>query len=116
MVSDKGDAIVSKTRAIIYVRQSLDKTAEELGIKRQLAECKKLCEYRSFEVVEIVQDNNRSASSGVRPGYQQVVAKLKAGEAEHVVILRIDRLMRLNDELEELIKLAEESGITVNTV
>jgi hypothetical protein len=39
-------------RAVIYIRQSLDRNGDELAVERQLAECQRLCEQRSYTVVK----------------------------------------------------------------
>lgn len=100
------------SRAIIYVRQSLDRDGNELGVERQVRECKRLCKERGYEVGRIITDNNRSASVGNRPGYQELLRLIAAGKVDAVVVLRIDRLLRKLTELETFIEL----GIPVATV
>lgn len=107
---------VDKMRAAIYVRQSLDRERTELAIERQRAECEKLCINRDWQVDEIITDNSISASSHGRPGYEHLLELIKNHTVDVVVILRIDRLLRLNDELEALVSLSERTGVKVATI
>lgn len=104
------------TRAIIYRRQSRDKFNDELGIERQLKECKRVAKARKFNVIDVITDNDISASKRGRPGYGRLTQLMATGAVDVVVILRIDRLLRLNDELEELIQLVEKNPVKVITV
>ena len=103
-------------RAVIYVRQSLDKSGEGLGVARQEQECRRLCKYRKWSVAEVVTDNDRSASVGVRPGYRQLIKMIENGDVDVVVVLRVDRLLRKLVDLEELIELTERTGVKIATV
>lgn len=101
---------------VLYLRQSLARAGDELAIDRQRSECQKLCERRGWDVSDTLVDNNVSASKRGRPAYTRLTELMESRTIERVVILRIDRLMRLNDELEELIKLTEGTGVQVATV
>lgn len=103
------------TRAIIYRRQSRDKFNDELGIERQLKECKRVAKVRKLDVVDVITDNDISASKRGRPGYGRLTQLMATGAVDVVIILRIDRLLRLNDELEELIQLVEKNPVKVIT-
>lgn len=103
-------------RALIYVRQSLDASGDELGIKRQEAECRRLCRAREWTVTSVISDNSVSASTGKRHGYQQVLDMIERKECDVVVVYRLDRLMRRLTELEQLIELSERTGVLVATV
>ena len=100
---------------VIYRRQSLDKTGEGLGIERQLKECQKVARARGWKVSDVLTDNSVSASKGGRPAYTQLIDMMKSGAVETVIILRIDRLLRLNDELEQLIQIVEQYPVRVVT-
>lgn len=103
-------------KAVIYLRQSLDKTGESLGVERQQAECRRLCEQRGYEVVQVVTDNNQSASRGTRPGYAQLLQLIESAGCDVVAVLRLDRLPRRLTDLEQLITLVEHTGVQIATV
>lgn len=103
-------------RATLYLRISLDKSGEELGVQRQEAECRRLCEQRGWDVIGVITDNSVSASRGVRPGYKQLLRAIEAHETDVVVVYRLDRLLRRLTELEALVELSERTGVQVATV
>ena len=107
------------TRAAIYLRQSIDKTGEELGIDRQRKDCLALCKARGWKVVGQYPDNDRSATNGkLREHYQRMLADIRAGKVDVVVAQHQDRLHRNVMELllftevaiEHNLKLATTSG------
>jgi DNA invertase Pin-like site-specific DNA recombinase len=100
---------------ILYRRQSLDKLGDELGIERQLAECERVAQRERLTVTEVITDNDTSASKRGRPGFNRLLKMAAAGHVSTIIILRIDRLLRLNDELEELITAVEKTGLVVLT-
>lgn len=84
---------------------------------RQRTDCAKLCADRGWDIVEEFSDNDVSASSAKpRPAYQRMLAALRRGEAEVVVAWHVDRLTRKLTELEELIDLAQGTGVRIATV
>lgn len=101
--------------AVLYARMSLDKTGEGLGIERQLDECRRVATSRGFEVVEVVTENNVSATFGKRDGYTRVLDILKSGKADVVVVWKVDRLLRRIVDLEELIDVCEKHNAQVVT-
>lgn len=103
-------------KVAIYTRQSLDKSGDELGIERQLSECQRLVEQRGYTIVTTIQDNNRSATTGARPGYEQVVDLIERKAVDAIVAYRLDRLLRRLVDLEQLIELSERTGVQVITV
>lgn len=102
-------------RVVLYRRQSLDKLGDELGIDRQLKVCQRVAKSRGLTVDEVVTDNDVTASKHGRPGYGRLIQMVAAGQVQTIIILRIDRLLRLNDELEELIALVETKKVSVIT-
>lgn len=101
----------------IYCRISLDRAGGALGVARQEADCRKLCEARGWEVGEVYVDNDLSASSGKpRPQYLRLLEDLKAGRLGAVVAYHNDRLLRSPRELEDFIDAVDAAGATVATV
>jgi site-specific DNA recombinase len=61
-------------KACIYARISLDRTGEELGVTRQLEDCRALAAKLDWPIVETYVDNDISASSGkARPEYLRML-------------------------------------------
>jgi DNA invertase Pin-like site-specific DNA recombinase len=105
--------------AAIYCRISDDTEGEALGVKRQEADCRALCERNDWPVGQVFVDNDISASTRskrVRPEYADMLSRAAAGEFDHIVAYSNSRLTRRPVELEELIDLYESTGTVVATV
>lgn len=97
-------------RAFIYVRQSIDLTE---GIDRQLERTRRLAEQRGYLVVREFTDNDTSASrSRAKAAWPTMLAALRAGDADVVIAVDIDRLVRSLRDMLDLM----ESGAAVLTV
>lgn len=105
------------TRAVIYARQSLDRSGEGAAVDRQTADCRRLAEQRGWTVTDTIVDNDLSASTGkVRPGYQRLLQAMRARSLDVVVVWHVDRLTRRLVDLEEVISLCETTGVRLATV
>lgn len=104
------------TRAAIYVRQSLDRTGEALGVTRQQEDCRTLCDRRGWQVAHVIVENSVSASKGVRPGFLRLLDLIKSGEIDAVAVFHMDRLLRKMTDLEDVIELVEATGVQIATV
>lgn len=102
-------------RAAIYVRISDDRRGESAGVRRQEADCRGLVAERGWTVAGVYSDNDRSAFSGkARPAFDRMLADVRAGGADVIVVWSTDRLYRRSADLERLV--AELSGVDVATV
>src|SRR5215471_19737094 len=82
-------------RVIGYVRVSTEEQAlsgASLDAQRRAiaAECKR----RGWELVETIEDAGYSAKDLKRPGVQEALRALEAGEAKALVVAKLDRLSR----------------------
>ncbi|MBP2582995.1 DNA invertase Pin-like site-specific DNA recombinase [Streptomyces sp. PvR006] len=106
-----------RTRAVIYVRISQDRTGAGLGVDRQREDCEALAARNGWDVVEVYVDNDISAYSGKRrPGYRQMLSDLSGGSATVVIAWHNDRLHRSPTELEEYIDISDRHGVSTHTV
>ncbi len=103
-------------RAIIYVRQSLDRAGEGVAVERQLAKCRELAAARDLDVIDIISENDTSATRGGRPGFESLVQRLEAEEFEVVVVWHSDRLYRRVADLVRLMDVAERHPLSIMTV
>lgn len=101
----------SPRRAAIYARQSLSLTE---AIERQIALCKDLCRLRGWDVVEIYEDNDVSASKsrGKGTAWARMLEDIPKDSFDVVVAVDLDRLLRRVADL----TLLTDSGIRVLTV
>ncbi len=108
---------MTTTRAVIYARQSLDRTGEGAAVDRQVEDCRRLADARRWDVVEVISDNDMSASTGKRrPGYERLLDLMLTGKVDAVVVWAIDRLTRRLVDLEQVITVCETTGVRLATV
>ncbi len=107
-----------KPRAALYLRISLDRTGDELGVDRQRQACRRVARERGWAVVEEYVDNSKSAyaKNVARPEYERMVRDYAAGRFEAIIVWDLDRLTRQPRQLEDWIDAAEERGLTIVTV
>lgn len=104
-------------RAAVYLRISLDRFGEQKAVDRQREDCVKLIDYKGWDLAGEYVDNSISATSGkVRPAYEQMIADIKAGKIDAVVVWRLDRLLRRQRAGEDWIDLHKEFGVNLVTI
>jgi site-specific DNA recombinase len=107
----------SPTRAAIYLRISSDPSGKALGVARQEAACRSLCESRGWEVAAVFEDNDTSAYSGKRrPEYDRMMVGLAAGEFSAILAYNADRLYRRIADLASFIDAVKAAHADVATV
>ena len=105
------------SRAVIYARQSLDRSGEGAAVDRQVADCRELAARRGWTVVDVLIDNDVSASTGkARPGYTRLLEMMRAGAVDNIVVWHVDRLTRRLIDLEEIIGICEATHVRLATV
>lgn len=111
------DQPVRKHQAIGYCRISLDDERDGKGVGRQTKDVTKYAEEKGLYLLDVIVDNDASASQyqrRQRPGWLQMIELIEAGEVDTIIGYDPDRVVRQNTELEQLIKLAE-SGLHIYT-
>lgn len=99
------------TKAIAYVRVSTDKQADAgQSLEAQRAKVEAYAGLYDLELVEVIVDAGASAKSLNRPGLTRALAMLKSGEAEALVVVKLDRLTRSVRDLGELVERYFASG------
>ncbi|HEY3214478.1 MAG TPA: recombinase family protein [Actinomycetota bacterium] len=79
--------------AAVYVRISADKEGKALGVKRQEEDARALAERLGWDVVAVFRDNDVSAVKK-RPGWDDLLAAIIAGEVDAVAAYSSSRLYR----------------------
>ena len=104
------------TQAVLYLRQSQDLTGLQAAIGRQREDCLALAASRGWRVAEEFQDNDVSALARKRPGYERMLARIRAGGIDVILVWHVDRLVRRLADLEPVLALCERSGTVIATV
>ncbi|MFE9691228.1 recombinase family protein [Micromonospora sp. NPDC005806] len=106
-------------RCAVYCRISQDRESEEKGVTRQEEDCRELAVQHGWEVVHVYVDNDISASTRskkTRPDYDAMIAAVRAGAIDVIVAYSNGRLTRRPLELEDVIKVHEQTGVLIHTV
>ncbi len=101
----------------VYCRKSKKGDKQQITVSRQkrlaLDDCAKL----GLVVAphHVFTDNGASAwqRNRKRPGWDELIAACKRGEVKHIMCYHPDRLMRQPRDLEELLSISDEYGITL---
>ncbi|HEY6650587.1 MAG TPA: recombinase family protein [Mycobacterium sp.] len=108
---------MATTSAAVYTRISQDSTGQQLGVTRQLADCRQLADRLGWKVVARFDDNDISAFSGKRrPGFEALLTEMSAGKFGAVICWHPDRLYRSMKDLERLIDIADAKAVQLSTV
>src|SRR6187401_580867 len=82
-------------RVIGHVRVSTEEQAlSGAGLEAQRRVIQAECRRRGWELVETIEDAGYSAKDLKRPGVQEALRALEAGEAKALVVAKLDRLSR----------------------
>jgi site-specific DNA recombinase len=101
------------TAAAIYARISHDPSGEQLGVSRQIEDCRALAERRGWPVAEVYVDDDRSAYSGrPRPEYLRLLDDIAAGSVDGLVVWHLDRLHRQPRELEDFFTVCDGARLS----
>jgi DNA invertase Pin-like site-specific DNA recombinase len=115
---------------VVLVRISDDREGEAKGVARQQQDCRRHAHTLSWEIGEIVVENDTSAfkrrkvrlpdgSTGlrvIRPGFRRVLDMLASGEADGLIAYDLDRTCRDPRDLEDLIDVVEARRVPVTSV
>lgn len=92
-------------KAVGYVRVSTEEQASQgVSLEAQTEKVKAYASLYDIELVEIITDAGVSAKTIDRPGLNKALAMLEAGEAEALVIVKLDRLTRSVRDLDYLLE------------
>lgn len=103
-------------RAVIYARQSKDAMGDAAAVSRQLADCRELARTNGWDIAKEIIENDRSATTGDRPGWRDLLAGIDAGRFDVLVAWHPDRLYRRLRDLVDLIEVAERRSLRIAAV
>jgi site-specific DNA recombinase len=104
-------------RAGIYARISSDRDGDQLGVTRQIEDCRRFAERCGYVVEDVYVDDDISAWSGKqRPEFERMVDDLRTRRIGAVLVWHLDRLTRHPRELEAFIDLCDELRVGLGCV
>ena len=99
-------------RTATYARESKDDNGEAENVEIQLDEGRDYAAEMGWQVVEVFQDNDISASGDKhRPGYEALKASIQAGEIDCILVTEMSRLNRKLWHSIDLFRLAETTPL-----
>jgi site-specific DNA recombinase len=104
-------------RADVYLRQSMDRTGDELGVRRQREDTNALIERRGWTMGKEHVDNDRSAAGKKpRPGFDALLAAVESGDVDVIVAWSLDRLTRNRRDTVRLIETCQSRQVMIALV
>lgn len=98
-------------KALIYTRVSTEEQGiSRNGLESQLATCQEYSRRMGFEVAEVIEEVVSGAKMTNRPLLIGALARLKAGDANVLVVSKLDRLSRSVSDLCYLLEVSEKEG------
>jgi len=95
----------ARTRVVGYIRVSTEHQADEgVSLEAQRARLEAFALATDLVLVGVEVDAGISAKTLERPGIQRALARLEAGEADGVLVAKLDRLTRSVRDLGELVE------------
>jgi len=95
-----------RSKVIGYIRVSTEEQATGgVSLEAQRAKLEQFCSLYDLDLVDVVTDAGLSATSLDRPGLSSALARLQAGEAEGLLVAKLDRLTRRVRHLSDLLEM-----------
>jgi site-specific DNA recombinase len=105
------------TKAIGYIRVSTEMQVNEgVSLDAQSAKIRAYCELNDLELIEIVCDAGKSAKTTNRDGLQKCLAAIASGEAQAIVVYKLDRLSRKVLDTLNLLSEIESHGASLHSI
>lgn len=105
-------------RLIGYVRVSTEEQAREgVSLDAQRHRLALYAELQGAELVDVLADEGLSGKrADNRPGLQEALRRLAAGEADGLVVLKLDRLSRSTRDVLELVDVSGRQGWSLHSI
>jgi DNA invertase Pin-like site-specific DNA recombinase len=95
----------TKTRCAIYIRKAVEDGCKSddnsLGFQQNC--CEGFIKSRGWAVSKVYKDNGKSGATLERAGLQELLADIKAGKIDRVVVSKLDRLTQFGSDFVSLI-------------
>ena len=85
----------ARNRAAVYIRKSrMIKDEAAYSPKEQERACREFASKEGLEIIEVIQDLDRSGRNSDREGFQRLLRMIKSGELDYVLVQYLDREFR----------------------
>ncbi|MDP9397688.1 MAG: recombinase family protein [Actinomycetota bacterium] len=105
------------TRAAVYTRVSSEEQASGgTSLETQAERCRAYCTARGWTVVDTYVDAGVSGAKASRPALDRLMADVRAGQVDAVVIAKLDRLGRSLRHLAPTLGEMDDRGVALVSV
>lgn len=106
---------VQAPRAAAYQRISeIKRAGDDHGVSNQRSDQQHLADARGYEIVMSEADNDISAFTGkYRPGYERIMAAVKRGEIDVILVFQTSRFWRSREERARDIGVLRKHGVSI---
>jgi DNA invertase Pin-like site-specific DNA recombinase len=103
--------VTEHKRFLGYLRVSTDEQADSgAGLAAQQEQLRRAFEYEGWELVEEIRDEGASGKDLDRPGLRRALELINAGEADGLVVAKLDRLTRSVVDFGDLLEWFDLAG------
>lgn len=100
-----------------YIRVSTREQAEtKLSLQNQEEKLKAYAITQDLKIDRIFNDAAESAKDLKRPAVQELLELVHKGEISHLIVYKLDRLIRNVGDLSDLLRLFQKKGVTLSAV
>jgi len=106
-------------KAAVYLRVSTQEQAQEgVSLGAQEERIRAYCSLRDLEPVAVIREEGVSAGKALasRPGGVELLSLLAQGKAEHVIVLKLDRLFRDAEDALRQTRAWDKAGVSLHLV
>lgn len=106
------------TRAIAYIRVSTEEQAEHgVSLDAQRAKVAAYCVANDLELMAVMEDAGISAKrADTRPALQAALVACKRGEAQALIVVKLDRLARNTVDALEIADALDAAGVALHSI
>lgn len=94
MNQSKTAKLGSEKKAALYVRVSTRYQVDKDSLPFQRKKLKEYCNFLDIKKYIIFEDDGYSAKNTERPQFQEMMARIRAGEFSHLIVWKVDRISR----------------------
>ena len=102
-------------RLIAYLRVSTDEQGDSgLGLEAQRADVARYCQASGHQLVRVVREVASARKATTRPGLEEALEAVEAGEADGIIASRLDRFCRSVVQADDILsRLGRAGGVMV---
>ena len=109
--------VSDRTKTVAYVRVSTDKQADHgVSLEAQEAKLRAYADLYGLDLVEVAVDAAVSAQTLDRPALTRVLAMLRSGEADALLVVKLDRLSRATRDVLDLVESSGREGWALHSI